>query len=64
MVLRENIDLHVAIDAIMNRLVVNTYPETSIANKRIEPGELFCKLSRNFICLSKVFEVALAPVDF
>lgn len=60
--LREDVDLHVAVQAI-TRFVVHANTEASIANQCIEPVQLLCQRLGYFVHLLQVFEVALAPLN-
>lgn len=59
--LREDIDLHVTVQAIA-RFVVHANTETSIANQCIQPVQLFCQRLGYLVHLFQVFEVAFAPL--
>jgi hypothetical protein len=61
--LREDIDLHVAVQTIA-RLVVYANPQTGIADQSIKPIQLLCQRLGYLIDLIQVFEVTLAPLDF
>jgi hypothetical protein len=62
MCLREQIDLHMAVQPI-SCLIVYPDTETSVAYQRIEPGELQRQLFSNLVRLLEIFQVALPPLD-
>lgn len=61
--LREDVDLHVAIQTIPS-LVVYANAQTRIADQSIKPVQLFCQRLGYFIDLLEVFEIALSPLHF
>jgi hypothetical protein len=60
--LGEQIDLHVAVQAI-SCLIVYSNTKTSITYQRIEAGELLRQLFSNLVRLLEIFQVALPPLD-
>jgi hypothetical protein len=60
--LRENIDLHVAVQPIA-RLVVYAHTQPGVADQRVEPVQLLCQRLGYLVHLLEIFEVALAPFD-
>jgi hypothetical protein len=59
----EAVDLHVAVQTIPC-LVVYSDTQSGIAHQRIESGELFRELLCHLVCLLKILEIALPPLDF